>query len=222
MINPMHKRLFQIALACLALIQPQIHQAAAAEFLSPSSMEDLATNSDDIVVGRVKALLLDQDTARTKVTLDILESFKGNTTVGKELTFESPCYLGSVYSVTTPGLIDIPLSYESNEVCCVFLRTAARKVPWAPHLMKGPDTVDHVRYRVYSVVDGQMVRPPRAELGAVPFNSNPLQLTFEYYDSKLMVDWTNRVFKNYGTVDKDWKPLRQLKQKALPIPKGDK
>jgi hypothetical protein len=216
----LNSHLVEIAFVCLALIQPHIQKATAAEFLSPSSMEDLATNSDSIVIGRVKGLLLDQDTARARVTLDILEALKGNAVAGKDLTFESPCYLGSVFSVSTR--VWIPIDYQSNEVCCVFLKTAARKVPWEPHFLEGPNTLSYSNFEVYSIFDGKMVRPPLAELGPVPFNSTPLQLTFEYYDSKLLVDWTNRLYKKYGTVDKDWKPLSQLKEKVLSSPQDDK
>jgi hypothetical protein len=78
--------------------------------------------------------------------------------------------------------------------------------------MGGPEA-SKSHFLVYSVFNGKVVKPPRAELGAVPYNSTPIQITFEYYDSKLLVDWTNRLFKRFGSEEKEWKPLKELKEK---------
>ncbi len=95
-------------------------------FWIATPLEELASYSDYIVVGEVRALLADAKWERVKVRLQVLECMKGDVPAGKELVFEAPFSLHPDIG----GQRAVLSSFASNKVYGVFLKKAARKVPW--------------------------------------------------------------------------------------------
>lgn len=92
-------------------------------FWLPTPLAALERRSDYLVVGKVVGLDANAPKQRVTVTLEILETFRGDLTNGSELVFEAPFSLTS--DVFTVGLTK-PNSFRSNETCAVFLRKKSK------------------------------------------------------------------------------------------------
>jgi hypothetical protein len=146
----------------------------------PTPFEELATNSDYVVVGEVKALAADAKTQRVKVTLHILESVKGKAAVGDDLVFEAPF---SLHPDVRSGL-NLLGSFASNKVYGVFLMDAPRKVPWSEPwatLKPNPHPEEVIKkYTVSNMTSGAINYISTS--GAIPLSPGEIIVKTNFHD----------------------------------------
>ena len=116
----MKARLLAASLAIFAM--------AASAYWVPTSIEQLAANSDCVIIGRVTRLTPSTNQYRVLVTLDVLSTLKQHGPAEASVTFEAPFTL--LHCVVVMGEDGKPLppdlnSFAVNDTCAVFLSCAA-------------------------------------------------------------------------------------------------
>jgi hypothetical protein len=166
-------------------------------FWVPTPLEQLAAFSHYVLVGKVTAVVVDTNTERLTVTMNVLGSLKGDATVGQDVVFEAPWSLIADVFISVPDFQFTPVttnvldgrtlveyktiekprklrnsgpSFATNQVCAVFLRKPA---------------LDSPRILLTNETDG-----------------------------KLHVDWEKKLWRHAIMTDEKWKPLAELKSKV--------
>ena len=90
---------------------------AASAYWAPRGTEEMATESDCVVIGRIIRMVPNADTNRLTVTMDRLQVLKGSEHAKGIVTFDAPAKMSYCF----------PTSFDfgtNNETCAVFLKFA--------------------------------------------------------------------------------------------------